>query len=834
MGLPTLRGGFVGGDDHVLILNNVLVNHPSLEHAAKLFTVVHRDLYQPVPLLTFSCEFAIAQAFGLFDESLEGGAWLLHLTNTLLHALTAVLVWWSIMTWARSRQDEPTHPSWRQDLALHAPSIATITALLFAVHPLQVEVVSWLNGRMILLSTLFSLAAVIALAKMFEGRQWRWPVLVILFTALAGMSKVRVGLPVLLLALPLLKGVKRCRRFTVTWLIASALMGVLLVININATAEVGFFSQAEGELEGPFLARVVMALGWYFTHIVWPSGLAWWYPTPRAVSWSDPIVLQSLAVVLPVLAVMWLAAWRSRPAFLGVLWFFATIASTLPLIPARNLLAANRYLYLPIIGLFLLVALGVSQLLGWAGRRNHHWLKPLTVGVGAVVILAFILVSHRVAGYGESHLNERLRTAELFPDEPHVWQRAAWAYYELGEYDKAVEIARKDLQHGDPAVQSAVYQVIGASCLKQDKLTEALDALHKSVALDEDDAAARFRLGLALAKNNEMDEAIRQWRRAVEDNNGFNPAVLRLAHALRARGQPDEAREFYNLALENNPYQVSAILALAEMDMTAGTTESLQNARRRLVGLLDWMPENIDARANLGAVEATLGRAQEAIDAYRDVLRREPDHVAALINLIGLVLAQGDTAAAAPLLERAASHRLSFSETLAIHDAVLAVGGVPQALAMWDAQWRQGNTSPAVYVFREWARAVGGTTDSTETNSMVDSFPPPLTALRVATETMIAMNREDWMAAQESVERLAAPGPAFVEARRRFLQALEYFDRRNDATPWTYCFAARLVLADGRNDAATVSLKLCEDRCAKPECRDYARRVRAMIDEDRR
>ena len=92
MGLPTLGGSFVGGDDHRLVLNHVLVNHPSLAHAAELFTIVHRDLYQPLPLLSFSVEFAVAKAFGLFDNSVAGGARMFHLTNIILHAVNAVLV----------------------------------------------------------------------------------------------------------------------------------------------------------------------------------------------------------------------------------------------------------------------------------------------------------------------------------------------------------------------------------------------------------------------------------------------------------------------------------------------------------------------------------------------------------------------------------------------------------------------------------------------------------------------------------------------------------------------------------------------------------------------
>ena len=91
VGLPTLRGTFVGADDHKLVLNHVLVNHPSWSHAWQLLTIIHRDLYQPIPLLV-SLEFAVAGRLGLFDEGLDGGA-SFFATNILLHTINALLVW---------------------------------------------------------------------------------------------------------------------------------------------------------------------------------------------------------------------------------------------------------------------------------------------------------------------------------------------------------------------------------------------------------------------------------------------------------------------------------------------------------------------------------------------------------------------------------------------------------------------------------------------------------------------------------------------------------------------------------------------------------------------
>ena len=202
VGLPALRGTFVGGDDHRLVLDHVLVNHPSWEHAAELITIVHRDLYQPLPLLSFSAEFVIADALGLFERGIAGAAWLFHLTNILLHAVNALLVWLVIRGLQRDSPlvGAPGGGFGHNDRA--ALIVATTAAVLFAVHPLQMEVVAWINGRMMLLSTLFALASLLAMARYLRTGARGWAIATPVFVLFCMVSKVRIGLPILLLIVP--------------------------------------------------------------------------------------------------------------------------------------------------------------------------------------------------------------------------------------------------------------------------------------------------------------------------------------------------------------------------------------------------------------------------------------------------------------------------------------------------------------------------------------------------------------------------------------------------------------------------------------------------------
>ena len=126
MAAPSLLGGFLTGDDIHLVRDHVLVNRPSFDHLVKLFTIPHRDLYQPLPLVTFAVNFAMIRWLGLAPTAVgaDAGAWVFHLTNVLIHALNALLVWRLI----------------RGVTGRAAPAL--VAGVLFAVHPLNVECVA--------------------------------------------------------------------------------------------------------------------------------------------------------------------------------------------------------------------------------------------------------------------------------------------------------------------------------------------------------------------------------------------------------------------------------------------------------------------------------------------------------------------------------------------------------------------------------------------------------------------------------------------------------------------------------------------------------------------
>ena len=834
MGLPTLGGGFVGGDDHRLLLNHVLVNHPSFEHAVELFTTFHRDLYQPVPLLTFQLEFAVANMFGLFERGAEGGAWLFHLTNMVLHALNAVMVWLVVATMHRRLTAVETSPA----ASLSEPArgtdvtvfvVATLTALLFAVHPLQVEVVAWTNGRMMLLSTLFALLGVLSFSSFLDTPRWRTAGLTLLLVLLCSLSKVRVGLPILLLVMFLARRACVERRAVALWLVSAFVVGVFALINIRATAQVDLFAEGAEYLRGPRLARVLMAISWYFQHLAWPVGLASYYPTPPIVRWSDAEVLRAIAVAIPCFTGIVFLCMRSIVARLGAVWFFSTLVATLPIMPARNILAADRYMYLPITGvLWVFVTLGYGAYRRWCPGRGG---RRVFVAVGVGVIFASVGMCWHVAGFYNTPLAKTQRTVSLFPDTPRVWEPLGWTYYGDGDYEAAMACADKELRHDSTSVQSGAYQLLGMCELRRGNHASALHHLRRAIELNPENPSCYYRLGMGLDEMGRLDEAIPLYEKAVELAPSHNIRRSRLAAAYRRVHRVEDARAVHEGSLESNPYDVTAAMGLAELDIAEGTSDSFQAARQRLEVLLDWMPENVKAMTNLGAVYVTLQATEAAESVYIEALSRDPNNVTVAINLGQLYYAAGDRDRAERLFLAAAKiGPTSLAEAIVVYDFFEPAGTFDPAIGLWEGFTARFPEVIDAQAFLVWTWAQAGQVERARTQLDAMEAGGQRHPLLLAASALMQLEDRAFDSALRHVEALRELGPDGSDARGRLLGALERFDQRQPSVPWTFCLTARLLLADGRFEPAAIFTGLCEERCDSDDaCRAEVQHLRERI-----
>jgi len=631
MGAPSVGGGFLSGDDIQLARDHVLVNRPSLEHAGQLFTILHRDLYQPIAMLSLSMDFAIIRTLGLTptDASMNSIAWVSHVHNVGLHAINAVLVCLLILRITNQFR------------------VALVAGLVFAVHPLGVEAVAWISGRMMLLSTLFLLLSMLAMCEWQRSSRWRWLVAAILLTALCMMSKVRVCLPVLMLIPMLFSRQKFTKRWWMGWIAITVTTLAFAAINIKASSTM--LSSGAEYLQGPAAVRTLLALGWYITHLIVPIGLSPFHPAAQTVSWSHPdIPLAAAAVVVAGICVV--ASMRTtKVGWLSALWFLSALAVTLPWLPSRNQLVAERYMYLPMVGACWAMGAVVAYL--WTmpslNRKKSARIDAISSTIIAIVF-AGCYASWQAIPHYRNDVARSARVLTLYPKHPESATGFAWSQLRSGQYLKAIDTAKSSLQHGEPKIRCEANQIVGVAQLALGDIDAALDALQRATAEDPDNGKAHHRLGIALQQAGRIDEALTSFEKCAQLLPNFNPGLLSLARTHQRQNQPDQARRVYEQIAKNNPYDPIAGAALAEMEMQQG---KFQAAQDRLHQVLERFPDHLPARINRGVCLKEMGRIDEAIEQFRLALAIDPDSKLAALGLTQSIIANGDRAQAGQVIQ---------------------------------------------------------------------------------------------------------------------------------------------------------------------------------------
>ena len=293
------RNAFVTLDDTLLITKNIAVQGLTLEHLRMIFTTYDPELYVPLTLLSYQIEYTIA---GLHPA-------LFHLTNLLLHLSSVALVFGVITLISERFTDDEKQQN----------VLAAFVALLFALHPLQTEAVTWAAARKDTLSATLTLLSLWSFLTYRKRDAAEWYVASIVFFALALLSKVSVLLmPLVLIALDLLSARSTAKRLKEMM----PLLGLSLLFGIIA-----LFGKAEHVRELPVFEHVlisVKSIGFYIAKFWLPLGLTVYKPELGVVSILRADILLSLIVVLVLLVCGWIFR-RRLPLFtFAVIFFFFT------------------------------------------------------------------------------------------------------------------------------------------------------------------------------------------------------------------------------------------------------------------------------------------------------------------------------------------------------------------------------------------------------------------------------------------------------------------------------------------------------------------------------
>lgn len=522
---------FINFDDRDYIYNNEnVLSGLTLRNITWAFTLHGPGQWHPLTWLSHQLD---CQLFG------TDAGWH-HTVNALFHIASAILLFQLLV----------------KTTSAVAPSF--LVAALFAWHPLSVESVAWVSERRDVLSTFFwilTLHAYLSYARHGGWRAYGW---VLVLFACGLMSKpMVVTLPCALLLLdawPLGRW-KRSSQLDPT--IPQRSLGELvkekiplLVMSMVAsllTFLIQVQEQAVGSLvDYPFTSRIGNALvsyAGYLKKLVWPSDLAFYYPYPD----SQPAATIAISGLV-VLAITALCIWqiRRRPHLLvGWLWYLGTLVPVIGLMQVGGQAMADRYTYLPLIGIHIAVAWSLHEWICWL-RPGHQ--RRLQVVIAAILLLPCIVVSYRQIGYWEVGISLYQRALEVTEDNSRAHGALAGDYYLLGDYDQSLQHFQQTMRIDPTLIQP--YMGMANIAEQRKDPTTALKYLREAQQrnrheLMEPIIARKLAWLLAAAPQEQLrsgPEALQLAMQSVELTGGRDPYCLHtLAVALAENGDFDKA-----------------------------------------------------------------------------------------------------------------------------------------------------------------------------------------------------------------------------------------------------------------------------------------------------
>ncbi len=587
---PVVGFGFIDLDDGLYVTENRHVQ-AGLSSASMRWAFSNGEalLWHPLTWLSHMLD---CQLYGLAP----GGH---HFTSLLLHATNTLLVFVVLMRMTK------------------APWPSVIAAGLFGLHPLRVESVAWVAERKDVLSGLFFLLILWAYAEHTRSpTPRRFAFVAILFAAGLMAKPMLVTLPLLLLLLdywPL------CRFKTVRpqRLLAEKLplLGMVAVASwVALLVGRGALSSVEALPPASRLANAIVAYASYLAKTFWPSGLAVFYPMPTS---GRPVAaVVGGALLLGGITTLAVVARRRRPYLpVGWFWFVVMLLPVSGLVQAGDQAMADRFTYLPSIGLFITVAWGCADL-------SRRWRVPVFVTApGAIVVLGALAATAR------AQLAYWKDDSTLFAHALNVtslnWvahNSLGYALFQQGKVEEAIVHFQASLQI-KPNFPDALNN-LGDALLRQGKTDDAAAYFAAALRAKPEDALAAYNLGTALSLQGRIDEASDFFRAALRLRPDYAGAHYNLGAALALQGKSEEAMAHFEQTIECDPGYAKAHLAIGDL---------LIQQRRALEGLphlteaLRLDPGLADAHFLLAKILSGQGKNGEAAGHYSQAVRLKPD-----------------------------------------------------------------------------------------------------------------------------------------------------------------------------------------------------------------
>lgn len=637
--LPVRNHEFVYYDDDIYVTKNPNVQSGLSWQGVKwAFTSGYASNWHPLTWLSHQLDCQ------LFDLNPTGH----HIVNVLFHVANTILLFVVL--------NRMTKGFWQ----------SAFIAGLFALHPLHVESVAWVAERKDVLSTLLWLLTMLAYDRYSERPSaGRYLVILVPF-ALGLMAKpMLVTLPLVLLLLdywPLLRFATKGRPFSNFPNLLIEKLPLIFLSAISSTVTY-LVQQKSGAITFlPLKERVTNAICSYLAYIgkmVWPARLAALYPHPlntlpvaRAVTYAAILIIITIFFIYH--------SRRHKYLLFGWLWYLGTLVPVIGIVQVGAQAMADRYTYVPLTGLFIIVAFGTEELL-----KNIPLRKIILTALASGVLVVFAAVTSMQLKYWRNsyllfdhaltviennaimqnnyanilselghpqeaarHLSEALK---YIPNSPIIHNNYANALIDMGRADEAIEHYKFALEL-DPNFALARYN-LGVALAAGGRYDEAIEQYKIYLGPDVNITDIHQGLATMLAREGKVADAVGQFQKALAAKPDSVEVLSNLGYAMAQSGDPKKAIEYYNNALQIDP---DHIITHGRLALALASVGRIDEAIEQCRIVLEARPDDAEMFTNLGILLQLKGNIDGAADAYKKALKIDPSSQKARENLNAL------------------------------------------------------------------------------------------------------------------------------------------------------------------------------------------------------
>jgi protein O-mannosyl-transferase len=589
--LPVLHNSLLGWDDDGYIRNNPMVYSMNLREIFSRFVLGN---YHPVTILAFAAEF---RCFGLNETGY-------HAVNLLLHLANVILVFYVV------------------HLLSGKAGVALVASLLFGVHPVHVESVAWAAELKDLLYTFFFLASCICYLKYLKEFQKKYYLFALLLFAFSLLSKaMAASLPLVLVLTDYFTGRKTTIKTIlekVPFFLLALALGMVAVIAQKASDSIPSTAIAA------FPQRLIFACyGFvsYLLKLLLPLNLSAFYPYPARGGPGIPTRFYLYVIVFLGLIVSVIFSSRfTRKIVFGFGFFLVTVILVLQLFPVGYAIMADRYCYLPSIGIFYLAGEGFHLIWG----KKLKW--------AAIVTLSLFTVFFSVKTYARCRIwindmtlwNDVIRQSKTVE---RAYNNRGALFYKERKNDRALEDFNQAIELSPDYAEA--FNNRGNLFMNEQKYDEALGDFNKAIELKPGFPVAFFNRGTLFYNEKRINEALNDFNKAIELNPGYSDAYNLRGDLLYNEKRINEALDDFNKAIVLSPGDVAAYNNRGNLFMNAGRADAALSDFNAAIELQPGYATTYNNRGTLFYLEKSNDKALKDFD---NAIELKPDYLLALLN----------------------------------------------------------------------------------------------------------------------------------------------------------------------------------------------------------